>query len=355
MPILDNVLLEAESESICVTASDSQSTLRVTVKGSGGLRVDRPGRACVPAKIFAEILRTVPAGPVEISLNKDGTQLYVSWNEGSQSMLPSFDVDDYPVHAEPEACTNEMTINAGALLTALGHAIPVTKEDPIRPAMGCVLLDGKGAVAATDSHLLLCEDVPFNVSGQSDNDARFLLEKSDAEVLKSLLGGMDRGETVTLRFDAAQGVFTFDGMTLLVRTVAQKYPDYRTVIPSGAPTMVTVGRNVLVAALRRTALSADGSGVVKLDVPAGGAALKMNAEDAAMNIKGEETVPCSVEGEAATVGFKAGRLVEILSTLSCDRMDVLISGPRKAALLSPSEDEFENEPVKLVAMPVKVN
>ena len=161
MPILDNVLLDAEGESVCVTASDSQSTLRVTVKGTGGLRVDRPGRACVPAKIFAEILRTVPAGPVDISLNKDGTQLYVSWNEGSQSMLPSFDVDEYPVHAEPEACTNEMTINAGALLTALGHAIPVTKEDPIRPAMGCVLLDGKGTVAATDSHLLLCEEVPF--------------------------------------------------------------------------------------------------------------------------------------------------------------------------------------------------
>lgn len=69
MPILDNVLLEAESESVCVTASNSQSTLRVTVKGSGGLRVDRPGRACVPAKIFVEILSTLSCDRMNVLIS----------------------------------------------------------------------------------------------------------------------------------------------------------------------------------------------------------------------------------------------------------------------------------------------
>ena len=136
LPILDNVLLNVERECVGVTASDSNTTLRVAVKeGGADLHVEQGGSACIPARLFAEILATVPAGPVCIASCEGETKITISWNDHSESSLPSFNVMDYPLPPDGPERVRVFEVDAAPLLGALRHAVPVVQPDPIRPAM----------------------------------------------------------------------------------------------------------------------------------------------------------------------------------------------------------------------------
>ena len=77
IPVLKSILLEArEDGQLKMSASDLDLSIEKTID----VRVNEPGSIAVNAKLFMDIIRKMPAGNVDISINESGNVLIKSLN-----------------------------------------------------------------------------------------------------------------------------------------------------------------------------------------------------------------------------------------------------------------------------------
>ncbi len=67
LPVLSGVRLDVKDGELTVTGTDLELTIRLTVP----VHSDRNGSAVVPARLVADIVKALPAGAVEVSVNDD--------------------------------------------------------------------------------------------------------------------------------------------------------------------------------------------------------------------------------------------------------------------------------------------
>ena len=71
LPILANVLIQAEGGQLRISTTNLEMAISVIVRG----RVDQPGEYTVPAKLFQEYVSLLGEGKVELSLTNDGLEI----------------------------------------------------------------------------------------------------------------------------------------------------------------------------------------------------------------------------------------------------------------------------------------
>ncbi|HQG68601.1 MAG TPA: DNA polymerase III subunit beta, partial [Paludibacteraceae bacterium] len=132
--------------------------------------------------------------------------------------------------------------------------------------------------------------------------------------------------------------------------VAGKYPNYNSVIPFNNPIKIIVDRLMLLNSVRRVSVFCNqATNLIKLVFNE--QQVNISAEDIDFSISAEETIPCQLEGNPITIGFKATYLIDILSNIDSSDVVIELSDPSRAALISPLENE-ENEEVLMLLMPM---
>lgn len=151
IPILANVLIETDGNSIRLLATD----IEVTLTSSCEAAVDRPGSATLPAKKLYEIVRALPDGDVKIAASKDGNQVTVS-AERFESKMPTMPVADFPTPPTSELA-NATTIPSLAFRQLIAKTqFAITGEDTRYYLNGAlfVVRPESMTMVATDGHRL---------------------------------------------------------------------------------------------------------------------------------------------------------------------------------------------------------
>jgi DNA polymerase-3 subunit beta len=86
-----------------------------------------------------------------------------------------------------------------------------------------------------------------------------------------------------------------------------------------------------------------------------GAELHISAEDIDYSNKAEERLTCSFQGDDMQIGFNARFLTEMLSNLSSDEIQLELSLPNRAGIITPVDGLDEGEQVTMLVMPVMLN
>lgn len=86
-----------------------------------------------------------------------------------------------------------------------------------------------------------------------------------------------------------------------------------------------------------------------------GAELHISAEDIDYSNKAEERLNCSFQGDDMQIGFNARFLTEMLSNLSSDEIQLEMSLPNRAGIITPVDGLEEGEQVTMLVMPVMLN
>jgi DNA polymerase-3 subunit beta len=86
-----------------------------------------------------------------------------------------------------------------------------------------------------------------------------------------------------------------------------------------------------------------------------GAELHISAEDIDYSNKAEERLTCSFQGDDMQIGFNARFLTEMLSNLSSDEIQLELSLPNRAGIITPVDGLEEGEQVTMLVMPVMLN
>lgn len=343
LPILENFLFVLRGNTLEITASDSELTLKTDIEVENA---EEEGQMAIPAKHLMDLLKELPDQPLTIKTTSD-TSFMFSWANG-ESSLPYFPAEDYPEFASTDE--NAVTLNfpAAVLVNGISSTIYATADDEIRPTMNGIYFDidiDSTTLVASDAHKLICfttKDV------KASEKAAFILHKKPAGILRSIIG--KNTENVEISFDSKNVIFKFDQTIVLCRLVVGKYPRYRDVIPQNNINIMKINRLQLLNAVKRVSVCANkGSNHIKFDISDN--ALEISAQDLGFSLAAYEKTACEYSGDELSIGFKSTFLVEILSNLDCEEILMKFADGSRPALIIPAEEEETNEEICGILMP----
>ena len=347
LPILGDFVFDIQGQTLTLTASDSENTMRTTIELAES---EGDGRFAIGNHDVLEAVKGFSEQPITFDVNQEQNIAKISYQNGLFS-LPIENADEFPIPAPVSETANSISISNALLAENINRTIFATAQDELRPVMNGIYFDLTPdclAVVASDGHKLVRNKV-FTI--KSDEPAAFILPKKPANLLRNLLG-KDGGD-VTIRFDERNAEVNYGDGIIQCRLIEGRYPNYNSVIPQGNPNEIRVDRLGLLAALRRVQPFANGSSNL-IRFHAEGTTLQLDAEDYDFSKTATERVACEYNGKAMSIGFKGSAFIDILSNFESPEVIIQLADPSRAGLVLPSEQP-ENQDVLMLMMPMLIN
>lgn len=345
LPILDNFLFELDNNQLKVSASDLETTM------SAVLEIDSTnnGSVAVPAKLLLDILKTFPEQPLTFSVEENST-IEISSNSGKYALAyaPGNEFPNAMVLEE----SSKTTVPAEVLATAISKTIFAAGNDDLRPVMSGVFFQfsTEGLIfVATDAHKLV-KYARTDVKAAQTSD--FIMPKKPLNILKGILGTHDAD--VVIEYNDSNAVFSFDNYRLVCRLIDGKYPNYEAVIPKENPNKLLMDRNQFLNSVRRVSIFSNKT-THQIRLKMAGTELNISAEDIDYSNKAEERLTCDYQGDDMQIGFNSRFLIEMLTNLQSDEIQLEMSLPNRAGILTPVDGLDEGETVTMLVMPVMLN
>ncbi len=319
LPVLSGVRLEVKGDELSVTGTDLELSIRLSITVGG----ERDGAVVVPARLIADIVRSLPAGAVELDLGDD--ELSVSAGR-SQFRVRPLGLDDYPLQSEPSA--DGVMLGSAAVAEALRQVVRAASTDDARAVLTGVLIaaeDDGVRMVATDSYRLAVRELPENemlATGQ-----KVLVPSRALSELQRVLG---TSEQLRVHLGARDAVFEAGDTRLTTRLIEGDYPNYRNLLPSSYPNVLTVGREALLEALRRVKILAQDATPVRLGL--GGDTLQLTAITQDVGTATEE-LDASYEGTEMTVAFNPDYLASGVDAVDTEEITLSTVDPMKPAVI----------------------
>ena len=346
--ILENFLFQLEGNTLTVTASDGETTLKTTLPIAN---VTEEGSTAVPAKLLTDSLKEFPDQPLAFSVDEGSSVMDIVWASGA-SKIPCFDAADFPELPQIGEIAESVIIPSSILLDGINNTIYATAEEELRPVMNGIFFDIDPEVTtlvASDAHKLICYSFMGAKLSQKSN---FILHKKPASILKSILAKYD--EDITIRYDSKNAYFSFGSNILVCRLIEGNYPAYRSVIPKNNNNKLVIGRTDLLGVVKRIAVCSNQvSNQIRLKLSLG--EVLISAQDLGFSMSAHETLPCQYDGQEMEIGFKAPFLLEILSNLPYQNICMELADPARAALIVSADEARPGVDIRALLMPVMIN
>src|SRR5690606_10767443 len=140
----------------------------------------------------------------------------------------------------------------------------------------------------------------------------------------------------------------------ICRLIDGKYPNYEAVIPKENPNKLIISRLQFLSSVRRVAIYANKT-THQIRLKIAGSELNISAEDIDYSNKADERLTCDYHGDDMQIGFNSRFLTEILNNLQSDEIQLEMSLPNRAGILTPVDGLDEGETVTMLVMPVMLN
>ncbi|MFI3301999.1 MAG: DNA polymerase III subunit beta [Rikenellaceae bacterium] len=346
-PILDYFLLELKDGELKVTTSDLETTLISTLEVEN---VESDGVVAAPGKLMLDSLKEFAEMPLDIEVNDSTWEITLSWKSGSLS-IPGANPTSYPALQPLAEEKRKMEFEASVLTNGIAKTLFATADDDLRPVMNGIYFSvtpGNVTFVATDAHKL----VKYSADTNQEVSAAFILPKKPANLLKSMLAKVE--DMVIITFDSQNVVLEFGNTTMVCRLIEGSYPNYNAVIPTQNPNKVLVDRVELLNSIKRVAVCSNPTtNLIRMDIENNKLSLK--AQDIDFSVSANETLSCSYDSAAITIGFKSTFLIEILNNTESATVLIELADSTRAGVFKAVSDEPNSGDSLMLLMPMMIN
>ena len=243
-------------------------------------------------------------------------------------------------------------VSAEIIATAISKTIFATGNDDLRPIMSGVFFQfsSDGLIfVATDAHKL----VKYSRNDVKSNEvAEFIMPKKPLNILKNILSTLNT--EVTIEYNESNASFSFENYLLVCRLIDGKYPNYEAVIPKENPNKLLINRNQFLNSVKRVAIFSNKT-THQIRLKIAGTELNISAEDIDYSNKADERLTCDYQGDDIQIGFNSRFLTEMLSNLTSDDIQLEMSLPNRAGILTPADGLVDGEIITMLVMPVMLS
>ena len=347
LPILDCYLFEVNSNQLTITASDSENVMTTQIQLDES---DGNGTFAVNNRNILDAVKELPEQPLTLDVDMSTYAIKVIYMNGMYNFTAQSG-DEFPRMQPLNDSAAAITIESKTLANDIAHSIFATANEELRPVMNGIYFDLKEdslAIVASDGHKLVRT---LNKKIKSEKPMSFILPKKPATLLKNVLQKTE--DDVIIRFDDRNANILFPEGTLACRLIEGRYPNYNSVIPQDNPNLLTVDRMVLASVVRRVLpFASDSSQQIRLHIESGKAVI--SSEDIDFYTSAKEEIVCDYNGMPMDIGFKGTSLMEILTNLDGEEVELKLADPSRPCLIIPT-NQPENEDVLMLIMPMLLN
>jgi len=355
LPILSNILIEAEKGGLRVSATNLEIGLISKIRA----KIEKEGKIAVPGRIVGGIL-TQLGDDSKITLEEKNNSLKMAYS-GNSAVIKGMDAKDFPIIPKPqseflfEMNALELQKKAGNILVAA--AVSDTRQE--LTGVHFEFLENKIILAATDSFRLAEATIKLEKSEITEDYKKYIAKNSavivPARTLQEVVRSIGEEDTKIKVYLTENQIFFEVGETLFVsRLIDGKYPEYKQVVPKQFASTITLKKEELLKAARLAGVFSDSkSREVRIRIESGGKTMSVFAESVEAG-EGSWNVNCEASvKENLEIAFNNRFLLDGLNSLATEEIYIGANdafGPvilREIVKGSPKTDYFH------IIMPIR--
>ena len=346
VPILAGLLVKAADGQVVMSSFDYETSAQITMKAD----VIEDGVALVSGRLLADIARSLPGKPVDVTADASRMELVCGSARFTLQTLP---VEDYPaLPAMPEATG---TVASDDFAKAVAQVVVAAGRDELLPVFTGVRMeieDDTLSLLATDRYRMALKEIPWNPSSAHTAGAALV----PARVLGESAKSMTSGELVTLSLagtGTGDGLIGFEGdgaagvREITTRLLDGEFPKVRHLMSVQATLTVRANTAEVIAAVKRVGLVAERNTSLRMIIGDQAITLEAATGDQAQAVEALEAVVTDETGNGLAMtaaGFNPHYLSDALSALDAPYVHVAFTAPGKPCLLT-ALNELDGEPL----------
>lgn len=316
MPSLNNVLVDASSGKITVTATDLYRSVFGVVDEA--VATSKPGTIALPAKGLFQRIEAMPEGPVELIVEDVAVVVRSGVRKSLSYKMTGVPSSEYPVVAIPAESMVWTTVPGDAARTVLDKTLFSASDDHTRPFINCVYLvagDGKLTGYSADGHRV--SRMAVDVEGIAA--LTLMIPKAGAEHLRKVVDeAVAAKKLVEIGVSGPDVFFRVGNVRYSVKLFEDKPFPYDRVLPESATYRARLPRLAMLASVKAMMLTADDKSS-QISLAFHGGELTLSAKDATKG-EGTDVLAIDYDGADFTVCFFAPYVADALSRIDGDEI-----------------------------------
>jgi DNA polymerase III subunit beta len=319
MPILSNVLIEAEKDHISLTTTNLDLGIRCKIKAE----VKETGAVTLPVKRLATIVKELPN--VDVGFDASPNHQVKLTSGGSNFRIMGIGKEEFPPLPEFGE-EKSFTLEQAELTTMLKSVSYAQSSDETRYILNGVYFnfkDGKLSLVATDGRRLALISKEMEVPATSAGSIIL-----PAKTVNELLRMLDKGDKLKISFNERRAAFQIntdrdssglvDSIYLYSKVVEGNYPNYNQVIPKETHQRIKLERELFLQCVHRAALvCSEKSNSVKIKLTSN--LLEITAQSPDFG-EAHESMAVAYSGPELQVAFNPQFIMDPLRALTKDEV-----------------------------------
>jgi DNA polymerase-3 subunit beta len=349
VPVLAGIRLQAAAD-LTLSSFDYDVSAQARVP----VEAEEEGEALVSGRLLAEITRSLPARPVEITT--DGARATLTCGSATFTLL-TMPTEDYP--SLPEMPPPAGSIGSDAFASAVSQSATAAGRDDTLPALTGVRIEIAGetlTLVSTDRYRLAVRELRWTPARPDLSAAVLVPARALADTARALTAGAEVSIALALPGEdggAGEGMIGFEGggRRTTTRLLGGDFPRYESLLPKQVNAVAELATAPFAEAVKRVALVAERNTAVRLSFSAGQLVLEAGTGDEA---QAEEVIDASFEGDDIQIAFNPQYLLDGLTALDSDIARISFTESGKPALITGKPATDEQPDFRYLLMPIRL-
>ena len=330
--LLGGILLEAVDGALRLSATD----MEISVQTSSPAEVEEEGRVVIPARIFNDIVRALPAGSFSLEHDDSGGTVRLAAGE-NEYRIRTYAADDFPQLPGFDA-EAAFRMSGEVLVETVEKVSRSYSRDETRPVLTGILIsfeENRVRMVTTDSYRLSIKETELATTAFEGSREAIIPARAMQEVSRIFSGSEE--EEVEVSLSENQALFRVGDVLFGSRLIDGNFPEYRRLLPTTFEREISVSREELMRTLRRVNLFA------QRQTPPVPVSLSFSEGAVEVIVRNGEVGEAHERLEATSeddflISFNPGYLLDGVSAVDTEKVVFKLNEALKPGLIVPGEN-----------------
>jgi DNA polymerase III subunit beta len=345
--LLGGILLEAGDGVVRLSATD----MEISIQTSSPAEVEEEGRVVIPARIFNDIVRSLPGGSISLEHDDSGGTVRLAAGE-NEYRIRAYAADDFPQLPGFDA-EAAFTMSGDLLVETVEKVSRSYSRDETRPVLTGILIsfeENRVRMVTTDSYRLSIKETELATTAFEGSREAIIPARAMQEVAR--IFGSEGEDEVEVSLSENQALFRIGDVLFGTRLIDGNFPEYRRLLPTTFEREISVNREDLMGTLRRVNLFAQRqTPPVPVSLSFSSGSVEVIVRNGEVG-EAHERLPATSEDDFL-ISFNPGYLLDGVSAIDTEKVVFKLNEALKPGLIVPGVDGEEEPDFLYLIMPMR--